>query len=42
MTIPLSAQASAALAHDGSALISFQTADDEVQALDLPLNRMAP
>jgi hypothetical protein len=42
VTIPLSAQASAALAGDGSALVSFQTADDEVQALDLPLNRMAP
>ena len=37
ITIPLTAEQSARLARDGSALISFQTPDDEVQALDLPL-----
>jgi hypothetical protein len=37
VNIPLTPAAYAALARDGSALISFETPDDEVQALDLPL-----
>jgi hypothetical protein len=37
VTIPLNPQESARLAGDGSALVSFETPDDEVQALDLPL-----
>jgi hypothetical protein len=37
VTIPLTSAAYAALARDGSALISFETPDDEVQALDLAL-----
>ena len=35
--IPLDAATRARLARDGSALISFETADDEVQALDVRL-----
>ena len=37
VTIPLDAAAYAALRADGSALVSFETEDDEVQALDVPL-----
>jgi len=37
VNIPLTSSAYAALARDGSALISFETPDDEVQALDLAL-----
>ena len=37
VSIPLDAAARARLAADGSALISFETPDDEVQALDIPL-----
>jgi hypothetical protein len=37
ISIPLDAAARARLAQDGSALISFETADDEVQALDVRL-----
>ena len=37
VSIPLDAAARARLAADGSALISFETPDDEVQALDISL-----
>ena len=37
VTIPLDAAAYAKLRQGGSALISFETEDDEVQALDVPL-----
>jgi hypothetical protein len=36
-SIPLGAEAHAKLAADGSALISFETADGKVQALDVDL-----
>jgi hypothetical protein len=39
VTIPVDAAARAALAADGSSLISFETRDEEVQAFDLPLRR---
>jgi len=35
VTVPLTAAQRAALARDGSALVSFETAAGEVQALDL-------
>ena len=38
VTIPLDAATYAKLAADGSALISFETPNDEVQALDIPLS----
>jgi len=37
VTIPLDAAAYAKLRQGGSALVSFETEDDEVQALDVPL-----
>jgi hypothetical protein len=37
VSLPLDAAARAKLAADGSALVSFETAQDEVQALDAPL-----
>ena len=37
VTIPLDADAFAKLAADGSALLSFETPNDEVQALDIAL-----
>ena len=37
VTIPLDADAYAKLAADGSALVSFETPNDEVQAFDIPL-----
>ena len=40
--IPLDAAAYAKLAQDGSALISFETPNDEVQAFDLPLRGKRP
>jgi hypothetical protein len=39
VSIPVDAAARAALAADGSALVSFETPEDEVQAFDAPLRR---